>query len=473
MPTLPTSGQTGWDTPLDAYLTALNTSETATQTSLTNHIANSPADPHGDRAYAQSLVGPLTTGVNQPNGFVQLNSSGRVPAALVTGSGGPGGIYTGVIDAVAQYGAFTGSNDTSAKIQNALNAAAAGGGGIVYLGPGTYSLANYLVIGNNTWFMMNQGTKLQRIQGGTTPAYLISNVQWGTSNTPSTQFRISGGTLDAIGSQNLTSNCTPIMLVQAQGSVVDDIAISNVFNNPAIELNGCSFTVCQNIELEGAGSNSTQATVPAIRLNSTSSSTTPTGLAGGLYNNAVCADISLLNCSTVTSARTFMNYGELAGSDKFAAGHPHNVISLVSCSTNNASNNSFPFDSSHWTTFSTTGCMFFESYWPSEQVDSVNTANAGSGWSGTLFYIMLPNGRVELTGQLTAPSSSVNNNTIVTLPAKYRPVFSGVQFGVAATATNSGTTSTMTLGTDGTIKSNGVFASATVWVGPIQIPIAL
>ena len=101
------------------------------------------------------------------------------------------------------------------------------------------------------------------------------------------------------------------------------------------------------------------------------------------------------------------------------------------------------------------------------------SAAAGNSWSGTVFYELTGTGRVEIVAQLTAPSSAVNSVTIVTLPAGYRPS-TGIEFGVAASALNAGdATGAMILGSDGTLSSRFIAASATVWVGPIQIPLDL
>lgn len=97
-------------------------------------------------------------------------------------------------------------------------------------------------------------------------------------------------------------------------------------------------------------------------------------------------------------------------------------------------------------------------------------AGGSPAWSGTVFYKMCLENEVMIVAQLTAPSSTpINNNTIVTLPSAYRPTTSGIQFGITS---SSGTNATATLGTDGTIHTNGVSTTgSTVWIGPIRIPL--
>ncbi len=87
-----------------------------------------------------------------------------------------------------------------------------------------------------------------------------------------------------------------------------------------------------------------------------------------------------------------------------------------------------------------------------------------------MFYKKTLENEVMIVAQLTAPASTpINNTTIVTLPAGYRPSLAGIQFAIGS---SSGTNATATLGTDGTIHANGVTSTgSTVWIGPIRIPL--
>lgn len=82
--TPPANGATNWGSPLNDYLVNdLQATITQNTANLTNHAANSPADPHGDRAYALGLMAPILANVNAAGGFVQLNGSGLIPVALI------------------------------------------------------------------------------------------------------------------------------------------------------------------------------------------------------------------------------------------------------------------------------------------------------------------------------------------------------------------------------------------------------
>jgi hypothetical protein len=366
---LPSDGQTGWGDILNADINSLQTQANTTQTNLTNHAGNSPADPHGDRAYAQSIVNPIVNGVNQANGFVQLNSSGVIPAALISGGGSnneTGGIYSGVFDAVATFDAVANNGaDQSAAIQNALNAANSAGGGVVYIGPGTFSLGNYLVMYNNTWLMMTEGTILSRIPGSPNPKYIISNVQFGTSNTPSTNLRITGGKLDAVGASSMTSQCTPIFIIQSSRTYIQDVYINNVFSNPAIEINGCSNSNIDSCYFDGTGSNnffSGGATVPAVRINVSTSSNTPSGLSNTFYNNSTCYNVRLTNSNTVPTGYDYGCYGAIIGSDLTSSSHHSDHVFVMGCGTSYSDNlGSGIYSNSQWTYSVNTGNLFYES----------------------------------------------------------------------------------------------------------------
>jgi len=342
MPSLPIDGQTNWGDPLNAYIAALQNEANSTQANLNTHASNTPADPHGDRAYAQGLVNPIINGVNLPNGFVQLNSQGLIPSSLISGGGGnnvTGGMYSGIFDAVATFGAVPNNGaDQSAHIQNALNAAGSAGGGVVWVGPGVFSMANYVVMPSNTWLMMSEGTTLQRIPGSPNAKYLISNVQFGTSNTPSSDVRITGGTLDAVGS-SMTSQCTPIFLIQSSKNRIQDVFINNVYSNPAIEINGCTNTIIDSCFFDGTGSNnifSGGSTAPAVRINVSAASTTPSGLANTFYNNTVSTNTRVMNCNTQSTGFSFGCYGALVGDDFSNSNHSKNIF-VTGCSTMYAS----------------------------------------------------------------------------------------------------------------------------------------
>lgn len=401
---LPSSGQLNWDIPLNAAITTVDTDALSAQTNIANHSSNVPADPHGDRAYANSLVAPLTTGTNLPNGYVKLDGTGHIPANLISGTSA-GGLYTKVFDAVGLYGMHSDGADTSSNLQNALNAANSAGGGIVYVGPGVFSLGNYVVIGSNTWLLLSEGTILQRIQGVSNPPYIISNVQFGTSNTPSTNFKISGGKLDAIGTQGLGSACTPIFAIQATKIEIRDISINNVFNNPAIELNGCNTVRIDFCHFTGAGSNFTVPSAPCIRINSSETSSTPTGLLNSLYNGATCQIVKITDCEMLNNGGTNGPWASFANSD-ISVTHKSSDIAVTAVSTKFNSVNNNPIVVAQWQNWTVDNCIFNDTAnnitgtpWTNMTLKNGNSAGTDA-FSNTYTpaYRMMPDGQLALRG---------------------------------------------------------------------------
>jgi polygalacturonase len=427
MPALPIDGAPGWGDTLNTYLTALSAEANTTQTTLNSHAANTPLDPHGDRAYASSLVNPIVNGVNAANGYVKLNSSGFVPASLVNASSAIGGMYNAVYDAVTMYGATPGTgSDQSAFIQNALNAASAAGGGIVYIGPGTFSMGNYIVIPSNTWLLMTPATILQRITASVNAPYLITNVKFGTSNTPATNIRITGGQLNSYGSQSVSSACTNIFLIGASNSVIEELYSYSPFNaGPAIEINGCSQTSIRNCIFDGVARSSGSSAVPAVRINTSSTSTTPAGLAGGVYNNASVYGCMITNCSTAKISLANGPFCAMTGSDLYNASFPnHYYVIAQGCMTAYASNQQAVYIPSavNWNNslYSANAWYEFSGVW--------NLITTDSSWSPLTNYAapqyrITSDGNLQLAGavQLSGNITSNNLNSVHPLPPLFRP----------------------------------------------------
>lgn len=333
---LPVDGETNWGDVLNNYITnTVYAAALTAQTTINNHAGNIPADPHGDRAYAQGLIGPLTSGVNSPNGLVQLNGSGKIPIGLL-----PAGLISNIYDVVLDGGAVgNGTTDDSAVCQQVLNAAAAAGGGVVSFPAGyNFALANYLYVGSNTTVYI--GGTVSRTQGATTPSYLFTNCQFGTSNAPGTNNLLfcGGGVLDTYGSGHLTSACEAIFLMSPLQCRVRDISFNAGANAPAIELDAgynCVIDSCFfNVAYGSSGS------IPAIRINSSQTATSPTGLASQYYTNKSCVGISISNCGDSEP-----EWAYCAATDIYAGGVQSQYIAFAGCTFGAAAN------PSHWNNY--------------------------------------------------------------------------------------------------------------------------
>jgi hypothetical protein len=238
-------------------------------------------------------------------------------------------------DVKSNYGALgNGSSDDSAALQAALSDCAAAGGGEVWVADGTYAIGSQLVIGAGTWLHLSPGATIKRIipVAGSAPSVMISNVSFanGTAVPAAGNILISGGKWDAVGN-GLTSACTPILIVRAAFATVMQTFFNGVAANPLVELNGSTYVTVRDCVFGGTGLTSSGGIVPAVRLNSTSTSTTLAGMAPGAYNNAICSNILVEACAQVaTSGQPSTN--RLLGSDLFA-GFTHNIVTVTACST--------------------------------------------------------------------------------------------------------------------------------------------
>lgn len=79
---LPAEGSANWGVPLSAEITIDETNIAANATAISAHATG--VDPHGDRAYAATLITPITGNTNLANGYLVLDNTGHVPSALNT-----------------------------------------------------------------------------------------------------------------------------------------------------------------------------------------------------------------------------------------------------------------------------------------------------------------------------------------------------------------------------------------------------
>lgn len=470
MTTPPGIGQYNWGDTLDEYMAGIQNVANEAEATVSEHVANNPPDPHGDRAFAQSLVTPITSGVNQPNGYVTLNSVGKINQNLISGAGGSGGSFTDIFDVVAGYGATgNGSTDDSGAIQSALNACMAAGGGEVWVPSGKFAISSTLIVGANTWVHLSPGATIARTTGASTPQWLISNIAIPSGSTPASgNIVISGGTWDAYNN-GLTGACTPIFLMQANFCSIQECKIVSPPNNPAVELNGC--TNINIDEVVGTGPSSSGPRVPMIRINSSATTTTPAGLSSGLYNNTVCSYITM---SASGIAKTLNPpFANFAGTDLSVAGEIHSNLRIHNCFGPHIAGT--PVSPINWGNYALENNQFTDvtgtgiytdgnlslftgglsgaglTITPTSIITSLPvvaknpssagadswhpiplTTNwtAGNDFNGKLYvpsYTLLPNGDVALRGVLIAPNSGFSE-AWGNLPVGYRPINNSCYF---------------------------------------------
>lgn len=290
--TLPIDGQLDWGDPLNAQIEADETQLNAASTSVNNHVQNIPPDPHGDRTYAANLVSGITTGINLPNGLVELDANGKIPLNLVPVGAG----LTNWIDVVPDYGVPTnGLSDASSTLNAALFQTNINGGGIVYVGNGTFGLGSPLIIYPNTWLLCSPGAIFQRIAPITAPFSMIQNFN-STLLPVGSNVIIQGGQWKV---NSRTESGTMFTFANLGNVKIQDLTI---FGNPDGHspfgrLFGCTDVTLDNVQLVGAAPTGSRASqhFPCFQVDELNVTNCP-GLPNTGYASQPCQDITVRHC---------------------------------------------------------------------------------------------------------------------------------------------------------------------------------
>jgi hypothetical protein len=326
---LPTTGESNWGTQLNNYITSVVLAQANTATSaITTHQAAS--DPHGDKAYALALVAPLTTGVNQPNGLLQLNNIGKIP----TGQLPPGGGRTSTFDVVKDYAAPTNGTDATTQIQNALNDCGTAGGGEVWVGDGNFGYSLPFYVQPGTWLHLSPGatmTRLVNAGSGLAPAYAVTNFNGSVSSTGAGNIVIEGGSW-IFDSQ--TAAGIPMAFVNGTNILIRNTSIRTLAGSPAVMAAGCTVFDTSNILYSTAtpasGRSAYISAPPAVRIE-TSASTVISGLNSAMYTNSPCSMVAVRNSSITGGTASdgmglYTAFGGIAGTTAAVANSFHNNV---------------------------------------------------------------------------------------------------------------------------------------------------
>lgn len=457
--TLPVTGQSNWGIPLNNYIidVVLAQANLAESTILAHQVG---VDPHEDRAYALSLVEPITSHVNQPNGYVVLNQFGVLPIALLPSAGGFTHVYD-VGSAVFGGNGVLGVDNTT-PIQNALLACSTNGGGEVWIPNGLWIISSTLIIGNDTWLNVSPGATIIRgvnPKTGLKPSVMLSNFTPATVASSITgNIRVTGGVWDATNKHTQSDPCTVMAFANVIGLVIEDVSIEVYPGNPCIRHYGCSQITHTNpifITQTPFGI----PTYPACVLHCASNVELPLALNASMYTNAVCSFVTMDkgNCPVPTGGyyinggASYCGFTGIIGSLFPPYGsQSHNNISVSNCCVNgcgvgvihnasgaiwdnvtvglnqalhgfidttgfqvttNTSNfyqsgNSFEFDVNQWTQQTV-----FQTYW----------AASGNGINGMWYRLTPDNRNVEIRFDLEWSGILAGDQLVFTLPSQFRP----------------------------------------------------
>lgn len=234
---------------------------------------------------------------------------------------------TGIYNAVDDFAVSPQDVDSGPKLQQALDAIAAAGGGILVIPPGTYTTYQCLAIkppGNIHIQahgatikrpVSNPGSLIGLVSPGDTPGYT------GPSN-----IKISGGTWDSNavppnppwgGNVFTFSHCSDIL--------VEDLSIINTANDHAIEFNGvkggqvdnCRFLGFHAITPDRQMSEAVQIDGAFVNVGSHPP-----------YDETMCDDIKVTNC-TMRPLGSSPTFGKLVGSHTTVQGKWHSNIRVT------------------------------------------------------------------------------------------------------------------------------------------------
>lgn len=456
---LPVNGSTNWGTPLNNYIldVVLAQANLAESTILAHQVAT---DPHGDRAYALGLVTPITSHVNQPNGYVVLNQYGIIPIDLLPSAGG----YTHVYDVGSAV--FGGNGvlgvDNTGPIQMALTACSSNGGGEVWIPNGLWIISSTLIIGNNTWLNVSPGATIVRginPQTGLRPPVMLSNFTPGTVASSITgNIRVTGGIWDATNEHTQADPCVIMAFANAVGITIEDITLEVFPGNPCVRHYGCSQITHTNpifITATPVGI----PTVPACVLHCASAVELPFALNASMYTNNICAFVTMDKgvCQVpvggyyVNGGGSYCGFTGILGSLFAPYGSlSHNNINVSNCAVNGCgigvihnasgalwdtvtlglnqalhgfvdiagfqattyasnfyeSGNSFEFDVNQWTTISG-----FNTHWSA----------SGNGVNGVFCRLTPDNRNIEILFDIAWAGTAAGNQLVFTLPEQFRP----------------------------------------------------
>jgi hypothetical protein len=455
---LPSTGSTNWGIPLNDFIQNVVLAEAtlAEQTITTHQTAN---DPHGDRAFAQSLVEPITSGVNQPNGYVVLGPTGRLPTSIIPTGGG----RTDTIDVVADFqtpvsATFAGIVDCSTALNNALSATAAAGGGEVWCGGGFYGIGETLVIPANTWLHLAPGAVFVRIigSGGTAPNFMATNFSPSPVSPPQTSgagnILVQGGVWNY---QNAGQGGSAMAFADASFIEVSQTAIQPIGNTSAIVFAGITGATCRDVEFQYPAPALSRASYlsPAIQLTVTQDLSQ---IPASITANAPCMGVSISSCASVSvtasdSTGPYTAVNGLVGSISSDSGVYHTGIGINGCYSNAFPGNAL--NGLNWSEANVLGNVFnfndgvllnltwspvtppantniTPDFWHPITLDSGWTVEGGFSAPQYRFTV---DGNIQFTGSqsLANPiTGTANLNASNPLPVAYRPahektIFSG------------------------------------------------
>jgi hypothetical protein len=230
-------------------------------------------------------------------------------------------------DVVRDYGVISGEVNSATKIQNALNAATAAGGGTVYIPTGTYNLGSRLEIYTGTTLLLSQKAVMFRNHNSN----MIINGLGGTSYSGyggQSDIKIIGGIWECRGTAFPSTPAMGISIGHGSNIIIQDLTVSNVGGYHAIEINSSKNVRISNCRFVGYKDTGSRGYSEAIQIDLAKSSAVFGAF--GAYDNTPCTDVVVENCyfgPSGTAGTTSWPTG--IGSHSYTSGVKHTNIKMI------------------------------------------------------------------------------------------------------------------------------------------------
>jgi len=303
---------------------AFHTNVTATYDDANNRVLlTSTASAAISTEQIQDAAAPLLNHAFHTN--ITASYDDANDRVLLTATASP---QTNLYDVVRDYGVVAGEANSATKIQNALNAASASGGGTVYIPPGTYNIGATLQIFAGTTLLLTPKTVMFRTFSSSP---MLANGANGASYSGYNgqgNIRIIGGIWESRAQAYPTTPAMGMSIGHGTDIIIQDLVISNIGGYHAIEINACKNVRIKNCRFTGFIDTGSRSYSEAIQIDLAKGSAYFGWF--GAYDNTPCEDVVIDSCyfgPSGTSGTTSWPSG--IGTHSYTAGYYHTNVKMI------------------------------------------------------------------------------------------------------------------------------------------------
>jgi len=307
---------------------AFHTNVTATYDDISNRVLlTSTASAAVSTEQIQDAASPLFDHAFHTNltaTYDDANNRVLLAATLPSGASAQTNFY----DVVRDYAVVAGEANSATKIQNALNAASASGGGTVYIAPGTYNIGATLQIFSGTTLLLTPKTVMFRTFSSSP---MIANGAYGASYSAyagQSNIRIIGGIWESRAQAYPTTPAMGMSIGHGTDIIIQDLTISNIGGYHAIEINSSKNVRIKNCRFTGYIDTGSRGYSEAIQIDLAKSAAVFGWF--GAYDDTPCEDVIIDSCyfgASGTVGTTSWPTG--IGTHSYTAGYYHTNVKMI------------------------------------------------------------------------------------------------------------------------------------------------